>query len=80
MTMRRREFIELATLASALAALGAPARAAQPIAGLIFPPANYPMPPDAKRLYPSGVSFIGKGLGFDPPQLRATGSSTACGT
>jgi arylmalonate decarboxylase len=65
MTMRRREFIELATVATALAALGAPARAAQPIAGLIFPPANYPMPPDAKRLFPSGIEFIGNGLGFN---------------
>jgi arylmalonate decarboxylase len=65
MTMHRREFIELATIASALAALGLPARAAQPIAGLIFPPANYPMPPDAKRLFPSGIEFIGNGLGFN---------------
>jgi arylmalonate decarboxylase len=65
MTMRRREFIELATVASAVAALGLPARAAQPIAGLIFPPANYPVPPDAKRLFPSGIEFIGNGLGFD---------------
>ena len=63
--MQRREFLELAALASALAAVGLPARAAEPIAGLIFPPANYPMPPDAKRLYPSGVKFIGNGLGFN---------------
>ena len=63
--MRRREFIELATAASALAALGLPARAALPVAGLIFPPANYPMPPDVKRLFPSGIEFIGNGLGFN---------------
>jgi arylmalonate decarboxylase len=65
MTMHRREFIELATLASALSAIGLTARAAEPVAGLIFPPANYPMPPDAKRLFPSGVQFIGNGLGFN---------------
>jgi arylmalonate decarboxylase len=65
MTMHRREFIELATLAATLSAVGLTARAAEPVAGLIFPPANYPMPPDAKRLYPSGVSFIGNGLGFN---------------
>ena len=65
MTMQRREFLELATLASALAAVGLPARAAEPVAGLIFPPANYPMPPDVKRLYPTGVKFIGNGLGFN---------------
>ena len=33
--------------------------------GLIFPPDNYPIPPDAGRLYPSGVRFIGNGLGFN---------------
>ena len=65
MTMQRREFLELAALASALAAAGLPARAAEPVAGLIFPPANYPMPPDVQRLYPSGVKFIGNGLGFN---------------
>ena len=65
MTMQRREFLELAALASALAAAGLPARAAEPVAGLIFPPANYPMPPDVQRLYPTGVKFIGTGLGFN---------------
>jgi len=63
--MHRRELIELATLATALSAVGLTASAAEPVAGLIFPPANYPIPPDAKRLYPSGVSFIGNGLGFN---------------
>ena len=63
--MQRREFLELAALASAFAAAGLPARAAEPVAGLIFPPANYPMPPDVQRLYPTGVKFIGNGLGFN---------------
>ena len=63
--MQRREFLELAALSAALAASGLPARAAEPIAGLIFPPANYPMPPDVQRLYPAGVKFIGNGLGFN---------------
>ena len=36
-----------------------------PTVGLIFPPADYPIPPDAGRLYPSGVKFIGNGLGFN---------------
>jgi arylmalonate decarboxylase len=65
MNMHRREFLELAALASALAAAGLPARGAEPVAGLIFPPANYPMPPDVQRLYPTGVKFIGNGLGFN---------------
>jgi arylmalonate decarboxylase len=63
--MHRREFLEIATLASALAAVGLTAHAAEPVAGLIFPPANYPLPPDVQRLYPSGVKFIGNGLGFN---------------
>jgi arylmalonate decarboxylase len=31
---------------------------------LIFPPLNYPIPPDAKLLFPSGVRFIGNGVGL----------------
>src|SRR4029077_11195120 len=65
MTMHRREFIELGAIATALSAVGLTARAAEPVAGLIFPPANYPLPPDVQRLYPSGVQFIGNGLGFN---------------
>ena len=66
MSMHRREFIQSGTAASFLAALGWPALAADaPTVGLIFPPANYPIPPDAGRLYPSGVRFIGNGLGFN---------------
>ena len=59
MSMQRREFIQSGTAASFLAALGWPALAADaPTVGLIFPPANYPLPPDVGRLYPSGVRFI----------------------
>jgi arylmalonate decarboxylase len=64
--MQRREFVRLGTAASAWAALGLPALADDgPVTGLIFPPLNYPIPPDAKRLFPSGVQFIGNGLGFN---------------
>ena len=66
MSMHRRQFIQSGTAASFLTALGWPALAADaPTVGLIFPPANYPIPPDAGRLYPSGVRFIGNGLGFN---------------
>ena len=66
MSMHRRQFIQSATAASFLTAIGWPALAADaPTVGLIFPPANYPIPPDAGRLYPSGVRFIGNGLGFN---------------
>ncbi len=64
MAMDRREF--LGGTASLLAALGFPVAGAEtPVAGLIFPPLNYPIPPDAGRLYPAGVRFIGNGLGFN---------------
>ena len=65
MTLHRRDFVKLGSAASFIAALGLPALGEDgPTAGLIFPPLNYPIPPDAKRLFPSGVSFIGNGLGF----------------
>jgi len=38
--------------------------AANPTLGLIFPPENYPIPPDARMLFPSGVEFIGNGVGL----------------
>jgi arylmalonate decarboxylase len=65
----RREFLKLggqaATLAVGAAVGGrAVAAAGEPTLGLIFPPLNYPIPPDAKLLYPSGVTFIGNGVGL----------------
>jgi arylmalonate decarboxylase len=38
--------------------------AADPAVGLIFPPLNYPIPPDAARLYPKGVEFLSGGVGL----------------
>jgi arylmalonate decarboxylase len=66
MTKRRRDFIKLGAVAAAQAVVGAPrfAFAADPALGLIFPPLNYPIPPDAKRLYPTGVQFLGNGVGL----------------
>lgn len=56
----RRRFLH-----SAAAALAAPlASAAEPALGMIFPPANYPVPPEAKLLYPNGVTFLAEGLAF----------------
>ena len=40
------------------------AAATEPTLGLIFPPLNYPIPPDAKALFPAGVKFIGNGVGL----------------
>ena len=66
MVHSRRDFVRIATAAAACTALGAADRAdAQERAvGLIFPPLDYPIPPDAKRLYPSGVQFLGDGVGL----------------
>src|SRR5437016_868355 len=62
----RREFLKVAGIASVCGALGVSALPAadEPALGLIFPPLNYPMPPDAKRLYPTGVRFLGDGVGL----------------
>jgi arylmalonate decarboxylase len=65
MTISRRDVIRMG---GALAAFGAcevrTLWAAEPALGLIFPPLNYPIPPDAKRLYPKGVAFISNGVGL----------------
>ena len=31
---------------------------------MIFPPADYPVPPEARLLYPKGVAFLAEGLAF----------------
>src|SRR6266446_9963044 len=56
----RREFLKSAG-AFSLSAFGA---ADEPALGLIFPPLNYPIPPDANALYPTGVRFFGDGVGL----------------
>jgi arylmalonate decarboxylase len=66
MTRSRRDFLRFSGVAAAYTLLQAPssASAAEPALGLIFPPLNYPIPPDATRLYPAGVRFIGNGVGL----------------
>jgi len=66
MTLHRRDFVIFGSASALLSALGLRATAANaPTIGLIFPPLNYPLPPDATRLYPSGVNFVSNGLGFN---------------
>jgi len=62
----RREFLRTGGIATAYAAFGARLvkAAGEPAVGLIFPPLNYPIPPDAKRLYPNGVEFLSGGVGL----------------
>ena len=64
-SLSRRDFLKVGGAAAATAALGSTAAdAAEPTLGLIFPPLNYPIPPDAKRLYPKGVRFVSNGVGL----------------
>lgn len=62
MTHSRRDFLA-ASIALALSARCA--SAADPVLGLIFPPKDYPVPPEATRLYPSGVKFLSRGIGLE---------------
>jgi len=67
MTATRREFL-IGSAATAVAALGPftpHASAADPVLGMIFPPLNYPVPPEATRLYPKGIKFLAKGVGLE---------------
>jgi arylmalonate decarboxylase len=57
----RRQFLQTTTAAALAAPL---ASAAEPVLGMIFPPANYPVPPEATQLYPQGVKFLAEGLAF----------------
>jgi arylmalonate decarboxylase len=65
-TSSRRAFIKAGIAATASAAGAVPgfALSGDPALGLIFPPLNYPLPPDAKRLYPNGVQFLTNGVGL----------------
>lgn len=62
MPTSRRQFLQTVTAA----ALATPfAGAAEPVMGMIFPPADYPVPPEATQLYPRGVKFLAEGLAFN---------------
>jgi arylmalonate decarboxylase len=64
----RRDFLKLASASAALAALGSELSATpggEPTLGLIFPPANTPVPPEARLMYPSGVQFLALGVGLE---------------
>jgi arylmalonate decarboxylase len=64
----RRTFLHSA----AAGALAVPlASAAEPVMGMIFPPADYPVPPEAKLLYPRGVAFLAEGLAFNGMTLES---------
>ncbi len=58
----RRNFLKIASAGAASAAL---AVAAEPVVGMIFPPANYQVPPEAHLMYPSRVKFLAEGVGLE---------------
>lgn len=63
----RRRFLKIASVGVAGAALRLPAYAggSPPVLGMIFPPANTPVPPEARLMYPSGVQFVSIGVGLE---------------
>lgn len=66
MKISRRELLELGgALAATTALSGQSVAQSVPTAGLIFPPLDYPIPPDARALFPSGLNFISNGVGFN---------------
>jgi len=76
MPTTRRQFLTALTGAAAYGLFAERLFAANPTLGLIFPPENYPIPPDAKMLFPSGVDFIGNGVGL-PGGMTAEGYDEA---
>jgi arylmalonate decarboxylase len=66
MTQSRRQFLQVTAQIATAGAVGAAlAHAEVPTLGMIFPPANYPVPPEATRLYPSGIRFLAEGVGLE---------------
>jgi arylmalonate decarboxylase len=63
MNRSRRDFLKT-TCALAAAPVFVNA-AAEPTLGMIFPPADYPVPPEAKLMYPTGVRFLALGVGLE---------------
>ena len=64
----RRQFLKIAAAGAAGATLG---YSAAPVLGMIFPPLNYPVPPEATLLYPKGVKFLSEGVGL--PRMTPEG-------
>ena len=58
----RRQFVKITAAGAVCAAVGS---AKDPVLGMIFPPANYQVPPEAKLLYPKGITFLAEGVGLE---------------
>lgn len=68
MNASRRDFLKTASAAAFTATL---ASGAVPTLGMIVPPAPGEIPPEAHRMYPSGVRFLVDGLGL--PSMTPAG-------
>ena len=62
----RRQFLQNAAAAAALTAplVSVVKGAETPVLGLIYPPKGYQVSPEAKLLYPSGVTFLADDVAF----------------
>jgi arylmalonate decarboxylase len=61
----RRQFLHAAAASfTAPLAFAAESGSTEPVMGMIVPPANAEVPPEAKRLYPHGVRFLAEGVAF----------------
>lgn len=60
--LSRRRILQIGASAAVSAAF---ARADEPVLGLMYPPPNYPLPPEVKQLYPKGIRFLAEGLGLE---------------
>jgi arylmalonate decarboxylase len=58
----RRDFLKVSAAGLVSAAAGS---AAEPVLGMIFPPANYEVPPEARLMYPKGIRFLAEGVGLE---------------
>ena len=63
MNRSRRDFLKTTCALAATPVLVK--AAAEPTLGMIFPPADYPVPPEAKLMYPTGVRFLALGVGLE---------------
>ena len=59
----RRNFLKATT--AGLAASAALQAKTEPVLGMIFPPLNRPLPPEAQIMYPTGIKFLMQGLGLE---------------